>query len=257
MPYVTILGKELEYAWYGPSTDRAPTLVFLHEGLGSVSMWRDFPQKLVESTDFGGLVYSRAGYGNSDESDSPRDVRFMHQEALAVLPELLRVMKIKEAILLGHSDGASISLIYAGSKGSVPILALVLEAPHVFVEEITVNSIAAAHQQFLHGNLRQRLQKHHANVEHTFLEWSLVWLQKEFRSWNIEAFLPGVPAPVLVIQGEKDQFGTLRQVKAIKRGCRGPVQILILPDCGHSPHREKPEQTLEGITYFLNANILK
>jgi pimeloyl-ACP methyl ester carboxylesterase len=242
----------LEYVWHGASPDEAPTLVFLHEGLGCVSAWRDFPARVAAATGCGALVYSRAGYGNSDPITVPRPVGFMHDEALATLPQVLDAAGVRRHILVGHSDGGSIALIYAGGVREAPLLGLVLEAPHVFVEELSVESIARSAEQYREGRLRAALERHHGqNTECAFWGWNQVWLGPAFRSWNIEEFLPRITVPVLVIQGEQDEYGTLRQVEAIERGCDGPVRRVILPDCGHSPHRDQPERTLDEITSFM------
>jgi pimeloyl-ACP methyl ester carboxylesterase len=245
-------GQQLEYEWHGPPPDEAPTVVFLHEGLGCVSAWRDFPARVAEAAGCGALVYSRAGYGASDPVTLPRPVRFMHDEALVTLPQVLDAAGVREAILYGHSDGGSIALIHAGGLGDERVRGLVLEAPHVFVEDVSVESIARAAADFEGGGLRRALERRHgANVECAFWGWNRVWLDPDFRSWNIEEYLPNVRVPVLLIQGEGDEYGTLRQVEAIRRGCRGPVQTLILPDCGHSPHREQPGRTLEAASLFI------
>jgi pimeloyl-ACP methyl ester carboxylesterase len=245
-------GRQLEYAWHGPPPEEAPTVVFLHEGLGCVSAWRDFPARVAEATGCGALVYSRAGYGGSDPAPLPRPVTFMHDEALVTLPQVLDAAGVREAILYGHSDGGSIALIHAGGVGGGRVRGLVLEAPHVFVEDIGVESIARAAENFAGGGLRRALERHHgANVECAFWGWNRVWLDPDFRSWNIEEYLPRVRVPVLVIQGEGDEYGTLRQVEAIRRGCRGKVQTLILPDCGHSPHRAQRQRTLEAASLFI------
>ena len=245
-------GHQLEYAWHGPPPGEAPTLVFLHEGLGCVSMWRDFPARVAAATQCGALVYSRAGYGNSEPVTLPRPVSFMHDEALITLPEVLDATGVREAILVGHSDGGSIALIYAGSSAAAGRgRGLILEAPHVFVEDVSVESIARAAAEYESGRLKRRLERHHGgNVECAFWGWNRVWLDPAFRSWNIETCLAGVRVPVLVIQGEEDEYGTLRQVEAIERGCRGPVRRVILADCGHAPHRDQPGRTLEAITSF-------
>ncbi|MCI0414319.1 alpha/beta hydrolase [bacterium] len=249
MPFIDVAGKQLEYErWVNPVSK--PTLVFLHEGLGSLSMWRDFPEQVARRTGCSALAYSRAGYGNSDPADLPRSVDFMHEEAIRVLPEFLQKMQEREVILVGHSDGGSIALIYSATP-VVPVRALVLESPHVFVEETTIQSISAAKEQYLRGDLKRRFAKHHGRVDETFLGWSDVWLRPEFAFWNIETFLPEIKIPALVIQGEEDRFGTIQQVEAIKKGCGGPVEICIIPECGHSPHREKPQQTLEQIVSYI------
>lgn len=249
-------GLGLEYDWHGPGPDSAPTIVFLHEGLGSVSAWRDFPERLAAATGLGALVYSRAGYGASDPVALPRPLRFMHEEALVVLPEVLAAAGVKEAVLFGHSDGGSIALIHAGSRGATPVRALVLEAPHVFCEELSVRSIAAAAERFRRGGLRRALERHHGtNVEAAFWGWNRAWLDPAFRDWTIEEFLPGVEVPTLVIQGQDDEYGTLRQLDAIGAGCRGPVERLVLADCGHSPHRDQPGRTLAASAEFIGRAL--
>ena len=256
MSWLTANNHKLEYKWIGPSPDLAPTIVFLHEGLGSVAMWRDFPERLATVTGFGALIYSRTGYGNSDPLPLPRPKGFMHDEALKVLPEILESLKIRDAILFGHSDGGSIALIHAGSEKANKIRALILEAPHVFVEERSIEGIVAAKVDYENGSLRSSLERYHgANVESTFRGWNDVWLSPDFRSWNIESFLPNIEVPVLLFQGENDEYGTLKQVEAIQHGCGGLVKTVVLPDCGHDPHREFPERVLEDTDTFLN-NVL-
>lgn len=248
---------QLEYTWHGPLPDQAPTLVFLHEGLGCVSMWRDFPAQVAEATGCGALVYSRAGYGDSDPISLPRPIHFMHDEALVTLPKVLAATGVREAILVGHSDGGSIALIYAGSGKAETVLGLVLEAPHVFVEDISIESITKAAEMYESGELKRRLARHHGeNVDCAFWGWNKVWLDPAFRLWNIEECLPKIRSPILVIQGEDDDYGTLKQVEAIRNGCRCPVQSLILPSCGHSPHRDQPKYTLEAITSFVHGKLL-
>jgi pimeloyl-ACP methyl ester carboxylesterase len=247
-------GQQLEYAWHGPPPQDAPTLVFLHEGLGCVSLWRDFPERVAAATGYGALVYSRAGYGKSDPVALPRPISFMHDEALTTLPQVLDAAGVREAILVGHSDGGSIALINAGGVKSKIVRGLILEAPHVFVEEISVESIAGAADRYQNTDLRENLKRHHGeNVDCAFWGWNKVWLDPAFRSWNIEEYLSNICVPVLVIQGEQDEYGTMRQVEAIQRGCRGFVQSLLLSDCGHTPHRDQPTRTLDAMTrYALN-----
>ena len=249
-------GHSLEYMWLGPSPEEAATLVFLHEGLGCVSAWRDFPARVAEATGCGALVYSRAGYGNSDPVTLPRPVSFMHDEALVTLPEVLDAVGVREAILVGHSDGGSIALIYAGGVHDARLRGLVLEAPHVFVEDLSVESIGRAAEQYREGGLRAALERHHGrNTECAFWGWNRVWLDPAFRSWNIGEYLPRITVPVLVIQGEEDEYGTLRQVEAIERGCSGPVRSVLLQECGHSPHRDRPRRTLDEITSFVGTEV--
>jgi pimeloyl-ACP methyl ester carboxylesterase len=223
----------------------APTLVFLHEGLGSRSSWREFPAELARATGKAALVYSRAGYGRSSPRPLPWPLDFMEREARDALPTLLADEKVDDAILVGHSDGASIALVYAGELGH-GVRALVLEAPHVFVEDETVASIAR-----LDDELRVRLGRHHAHADALFAAWRGVWLHPDFRRWNIEACLPGVRVPALVIQGADDQYGTVAQVEAIRRGVAGPVETLLLPACGHAPHRDQPARTLAAMADFI------
>jgi len=250
-------GHQLEYEWHGPSPEQAPTLVFLHEGLGCVSTWRDFPRRVSDATGCGALVYSRLGYGSSDSIELPRPLSFMHDEALIMLPQVLDALRVHDAILVGHSDGGSIALIYAGSQPKVRLRGLVLEAPHVFVEEISVESIARAAINYRSGQLKSALERHHGrNVECAFWGWNRVWLDPAFRSWNIEEYLPHISVPVLVIQGEGDEYGTLRQVEAIESKCKGPVESVVLPRCGHSPHRDQPERTLDAIAKFVRSELL-
>jgi pimeloyl-ACP methyl ester carboxylesterase len=255
MPQFRIADKQLEYVWHGPGPAEAPTLVFLHEGLGCVAMWRDFPERLAAETGCGALAYSRVGYGNSDPSELPRAVRFMHDEALLTLPQVLDAFQIREAILVGHSDGGSIALIHAGGVGNARVRGLILEAPHVFVEEIGLESIRAIAKEYREDQgetLRQRLARYHGeNVDATFWGWNDVWLNPEFRTWNIEEYLPQIAVPVLLIQGGDDRYGTLDQVKAIETGCNAPVRTVLLAECKHSPHLDQPSRTLEAMKEFV------
>jgi pimeloyl-ACP methyl ester carboxylesterase len=249
-------GHRLEAAWLGPGPDDAPTIVLLHEGLGSVRGWRDFPARLLAATGLGVLVYSRWGYGQSDPVSLPRPLTYMHDEALASLPEVLDAAAVRHAILLGHSDGASIALIFAGSglPAAQRVLGVVLEAPHVFVEDLSVQSIAAAAEAYRTTDLRDRLSRQHGdNVDGAFWGWNRAWLDPGFRAWNIEAYLPRVGVPALVIQGEGDPYGTLAQVDAIETKSGGPVSRLVLPSCGHSPHRDQPEATIEAVARFVRS----
>jgi pimeloyl-ACP methyl ester carboxylesterase len=276
MAYLKIGDKQLEYVWHGLGPAAAPTLVFLHEGLGCVAMWRDFPARVAEQTGFGALVYSRAGYGDSDPIELPRPVRFMHEEALVTLPLLLDALQIREAILVGHSDGGSIALIHAGGVDHPRVRGLILEAPHVFVEEVgleSIRGIAAEYEGEMAGrmaalrpqdagapvgaparkpSLRQRLARYHGeNVDATFWGWNDVWLNPEFTSWNIEEYLPRIHLPVLLIQGVDDQYGTQEQMRKIQAGCSGPLRTILLKHCGHSPHLDQPEGTLAAMKEFV------
>jgi pimeloyl-ACP methyl ester carboxylesterase len=224
-----------------------PALVFLHEGLGSVGLWRDFPDRLARATGRRALIYSRAGHGNSAVPERPRTPRFMHDEALDVLPPLLREHGIERPVLVGHSDGGSIALIHASRH---PVSRLVLLAPHVFVEDLSVASIAEARETFETTDLRERMARHHRDAEATFRLWNDIWLAPEFRDWNIEDVLPAITAPVLAIQGEHDQYGTLAQIDAIENGVAGAFERVVL-DARHAPHLEAPEATLEAAAEFI------
>jgi pimeloyl-ACP methyl ester carboxylesterase len=248
--YVIVDGKRLETLRYLPSRKK-PTIVMLHEGLGSVSMWNDFPERLGKSTGCGVLAYSRFGHGKSERLAEKRSVDFMHREAETVLPELLERCEIEAPILLGHSDGGSICILYAAMAARKP-RALVLEAPHVFVEDLSVSSISKIRAAYETTDLRQKLARYHDHVDDTFWGWNDIWLNPHFRSWNIEEYLNAIRCPVLVIQGKNDEYGTLLQVEAIK--ARLPnAEILVLSECGHSPHRDQPEMTLAAITRFVRS----
>ena len=253
--FVQAGGHRLEYVTCAPGrlSDTAaatrPTLVFLHEGLGSVALWKSFPLEVAEASGCPALLYSRYGYGKSDRLLAPRTVDYMHREALDVLPEVLDRLGIDNPILVGHSDGASIALIHAGA-GKRPVCGVVAMAPHVFVEDITVQSIAEAGETFRTTDLPQRLGRYHDDVASTFRGWNDIWLHPDFRRWNIEEVLPGIRCPLLLIQGEDDQYGTAAQVEAIARMVSGPVETLLLPDCAHSPHHEQKDVTLAAIVEF-------
>jgi len=231
--------------------DLAP-LVFLHEGLGSLALWRDFPRRVAVAC--GGpttLVYSRRGYGHSPPASRPRPVGYMHDEALSDLPALLAEAAIERPVLVGHSDGASIALIYAGAGH--PVTALVLLAPHVFVEDRTIAGIEAATRAYEAGPLRSRLARHHADVDATFRGWSDIWLSAPFRSWNITDSLAAITVPILLIQEAGDPYGTLAQLDAIAGGVSAPVTRLVLPGTGHSPHESAPDLVAAEIATFLSG----
>ena len=208
MPFVTAGGHRLEYERIEVGGHDRPTLVLLHEGLGSIAMWRDFPHLLAHATVSRVIVYSRYGYGSSDPLREPRNVRYMHDEALVVLPELLDALSIVNPILVGHSDGGSIALIHAGASGRT-VAGVVAMAPHVFVEDISVASIAAARDAYEATDLPSRLGRYHADVDGAFRGWNNIWLHPDFRTWNIEEFLPRIACPILAIQGEDDEYGTM------------------------------------------------
>jgi len=247
---VSVQGRNLEVLRI-PGDPKLPELVFLHEGLGSVSHWRDFPGRVAAATRCPITVYSRYGSGQSDVLQGARNVCYMHDEALAVLPDLLRQLGIENPILIGHSDGASIAIIYAGAHNRGR--GLVLLAPHVFVEDLSICSIAAAKLTFETTNLPMLLARHHRDAARTFWGWNDIWLHPDFRSWNIEEYLPRINCPTFVIQGLEDQYGTMAQVETIRKKSGGPVEVLTLPDCQHSPQRDQPEAVLDAITRFVAA----
>jgi len=219
--------------------------------LGCAGIWRDFPDRVASATGCGALVYSRLGYGASDPVRGPKPLRFMHDEALAVLPAVIEHFKLEEIILFGHSDGASIAIVYAGARRR-PVRALVLEAPHVFVEQICIDRIRRIAEEYETTDLRGRLARYHgSNTDSMFRTWTGVWLRPEFQQWNIEEYLPAIESPVLVVQGEDDEYGTLRQVDAVLEQVNGSARSLVLPRCGHSPHSEHPDEVLEAVRQFV------
>ncbi|MDX1383251.1 MAG: alpha/beta hydrolase [Thermoanaerobaculia bacterium] len=245
-------GRRLEVRRFGELRPDTPALVLLHEGLGCVALWKDFPDRLAAATGLPVVAYSRLGYGGSDPAPLPRGVDFMHREAQDTLPSLLRALRIDRAVLLGHSDGGSIALIHAATVRPSPVVGVVAEAPHVFVEEITLRSIRAAAVSYRDGDLRRRLLPYHgANVDGAFRGWSDVWLDPAFRDWDLRGLLCELTVPVLVLQGDADPYGTLAQVEAIRDGCAGEVETKILSGCGHAPHVERPRAILDAASAFV------
>lgn len=250
--HLRIHGRRLEYAvWPGAAAAAdAPTLLLLHEGLGSVAAWRSFPADLAARTSWRVAAYSRRGYGGSDPAPRPWPPRFMHDAALDELPQVLDALGVDRPVLFGHSDGGSIALLAAADHPD-RVRALILEAPHVFVEDVTVAAIAGLREAYAAG-LRDRLRRVQGdNVDAAFQGWSEVWLSAAFRDWNIEAALPRVRCPVLLFQGDRDEYGTLAQVEAIARGVGGPVHTAILPACGHAPHHHQRGPVLDQVDAFL------
>jgi pimeloyl-ACP methyl ester carboxylesterase len=250
MSFATVAGRCIEYAAIPGDTGSAPTLVFLHEGLGSVALWRDFPRKVARRLNAPALVYSRFGYGESDGLEAARTPRFMHEEALEVLPSLLDQLGIERPVLVGHSDGASIAMIHAAAAGRL-VRGLVCLAPHVFVEPVCVQSIAKVRESYFKTDLRQRLEKYHARVDDAFLGWADIWLHPEFLTWSIEDLIGRIEQPMLLIQGRDDEYGTLAQLDRIEARVKGPTSRLVLPDCGHSPHRDQEAAVLDAIVAFV------
>jgi pimeloyl-ACP methyl ester carboxylesterase len=252
VPHITAAGRRIEYEWI---EGEDPVLVFLHEGLGSIRQWRDFPARLARATGCRALVYNRYGYGDSDVLAEPRmSPSFMHDEALRSLPDLLSGLEIESPILIGHSDGASIALIHAGAGH--PARAVAVMAPHVFVEDACIRSIEAAKRQFETTDLPRKLGRYHRDARRTFYLWNDAWLDPRFRGWNIEQYLPGIRCPVMAIQGEDDEYGTMAQLDAIQAKAGGPCEQVRLARCGHSPHRDQPDQALAALTRFI-ATVLR
>jgi pimeloyl-ACP methyl ester carboxylesterase len=251
MPSVQAAGHSLNYEWVG--SGERDTLVFLHEGLGSIRQWRDFPAKVSAATGCRALVYDRYGYGASDTlKEAKRDVHFMHDEALRALPEMLSALKVEKPILIGHSDGASIALIHAGAGFKVK--AVVAMAPHVFIEPVGLASIARTKETFEKTDFAAKFAKYHRDARKTFYGWADVWLDPNFVSWDIrDEYLPRIECPVLAIQGEDDEYGTMAQLddtaQRVKR-----CKLLKLPQCGHSPFKDQPEKVLSAIQSFIEQN---
>ena len=250
MPFLNAAGHSLHYERIEGEAGKPP-LVFLHEGLGSIRQWRDFPAKLCAATGCAGFVYDRYGYGQSEVLAQPRrTVRFMHDEGLTVLPELLTAASLKNPILIGHSDGASIALIHAGAGHAVR--GVVAMAPHVFIEPICLSSIRKATETFETTDLPARLGRYHKDARKTFYGWADVWLDPEFKGWDIRAdYLSGVRCPVLAIQGHDDEYGTMQQLEEIKRRVSGTCELVKLDGCGHAPFRDQPEAVLSRISSFV------
>jgi pimeloyl-ACP methyl ester carboxylesterase len=246
-------GRRIEAAWHGPGPDAAPTLVLLHEGLGCVAMWKEFPRLLAERTGCGVLVYSRPGYGNSDPLPLPRPVTYMHEEATTILPAVLDAAGVGKCILLGHSDGASIAAIYAGSRQDFRVRALVLMAPHFFVEDMNIRKIADVKREYEAGGLRRRLARYHQHVDAAFYGWNGPWLA--FKDWRIEAEVAHIRVPILILQGADDPYGTAAQIALAQDVAYCPVEPLMLDHCGHAPHRDRPDVTLDAIAEFVRRVV--
>lgn len=244
---------DIEYRLINPEKTDGPLIIFLHEGLGSVAMWRSWPERLCEATNTRGLVYSRYGYGGS----TPRPegefwpVEYMHHQARYALPALLKALQLdqEKPILYGHSDGGSIALLYAAMHPDA-VQSIIVAAPHIFVEDISISSIEQAREAYLETNLRERLGRYHEVVDSAFWGWNNIWLDPEFRFWNIESYLPGIHCPILAIQGKQDEYGTLEQIRGIKRIAK-QATLCIIEDCRHSPHFDQPEEVITAVKQFL------
>jgi pimeloyl-ACP methyl ester carboxylesterase len=247
---LSIGASDLEYRMIGPAPGDAPTIVMLHEGLGSAALWGDFPEKLQAATGAGIFAYSRAGYGASTPAALPRPVDYMHIEALEVLPKLLDAIGFRRGLLVGHSDGASIAAIYAGGVQDHRIRGLALLAPHFIVEDISVKSIAEIKTLYETTDLRAKLARWHKDVDNAFYGWNAAWLNPEFRDWDISEYLAYIRVPIAIVQGADDHYGTIRQIEIATEECYCPVDVSIMAGAGHSPHREAAEATLNAIAEF-------
>jgi pimeloyl-ACP methyl ester carboxylesterase len=251
--FLSIGDASLEYRWIGPQPSDAPTIVMLHEGLGSVGLWGEFPDSLQQATGAGVLLYSRAGYGNSSPVTLPRPLDYMHREAMDVLPKLLDAVGFRHGLLLGHSDGASIAAIYAGSHQDHRLQGVVMIAPHFIVEDISVKSIAEIKTAYETTEFKARLARWHKHVDNAFYGWNGAWLDPKFREWDISDYLAYIRVPVKIIQGADDQYGTMRQIEIAREECYCPLDVTVLPGAAHSPQREAPAATLEAVSEFANA----
>ena len=250
--FLDLGGMRLEYRMLGPRPRDAPTIVMLHEGLGCVGLWGDFPEKLQAATGAGVFVYSRAGYGQSSPVMLPRPLTFMHDEARQVLPKIFDAIGFRRGLLFGHSDGASIAAIYAGSVQDHRVRGLVLIATHFLTEDMGIAEIARAKEAYVTTDLRQKLSRWHADVDSAFRGWSEAWLDPAFRQWDITDVLPYIRVPILLVQGEGDQYGTVAQIEAAQRECTCPVDVALMPGVRHAPHREAPEALLKTAAEFAN-----
>ncbi|MCR6632468.1 MAG: alpha/beta fold hydrolase [Magnetospirillum sp.] len=253
MEFIHVDGVRLECRWIGIRRDDAPVLVFLHEGLGSVSLWRDFPDQVAAATGLAAFVYSRQGYGASSPVALPRPLDYLEREGRDVLPRALDAAGIDSAILVGHSDGATIALVHAALDRSGRLQAVAALAPHTFVEEVCVAAIAQVRETYDDG-LRSRLLRHHGdNVDCAFWGWNRAWLDPGFTAMDFRPLLPAIRRPVLVIQGEEDEYATRAQVDAVVEGVGGPVRALMLPQCAHSPHRDQPQAVVTALAEFAGS----
>jgi pimeloyl-ACP methyl ester carboxylesterase len=235
------------------TAENQPTLIFLHEGLGCIELWRDFPEVLCASTGCRGLVYERKGYGGSDILPDSWQEDYLIEESSVDLPELLKTCNIDDVILIGHSDGGTIALIMTALNGDM-VRGVITEAAHIFVEDITLAGINKAVEAYEKHNLKNKLVRYHKeNTEMVFRRWADRWLSPEYRNWNVEEYLPGITCPVLAIQGEDDEYGTPAQVEGITRLVSGPVDTNLIPDCGHIPHFQARDIVLAEMTRFIKS----
>jgi pimeloyl-ACP methyl ester carboxylesterase len=250
--FLELGSMRLEYRMIGPRPDAAPTIVMLHEGLGCVGLWGDFPDRVAAATGAGVFVYSRAGYGHSSPVALPRPLTFMHEEACLVLPRLLDAIGFCRGILAGHSDGASIAAIHAGSVEDHRVRGLALVAPHFFTEDCGIAEIARVKDAYATTDLREKLARWHADVDNAVRGWSDAWLDPDFRRWDITDVLAYIRVPVLIVQGEDDQYGSIRQIEVAREECYCPVDVALMPGVRHAPHREAPDALLRVVADFAN-----
>ncbi len=251
--FLTVGAAHLEYRMVGPPPEQAPMIVMLHEGLGSAGLWGDFPERLQAATGAGVFAYSRAGYGNSTPAKLPRPLDYMHVEALNVLPKLIDKIGFRRGILLGHSDGASIAAIYAGSRQDHRVEGLALIAPHFIVEDVGLASIAEIRTAYETTNLKEKLARWHKDADNAFHGWNNAWLDPKFRDWDISEYLAYIRVPIAIVQGADDQYGTMRQIEIAREECYCPVDVTVIPGAGHSPHRETPNAALDAVADFAKA----
>jgi pimeloyl-ACP methyl ester carboxylesterase len=248
--------SDLEYRMIGPAPSEAPTIVMLHEGLGSAGLWGDFPDRLQAAAGAGVFVYSRAGYGASSATALPRPLDYMSVEALDVLPALLDRIGFRRGLLLGHSDGASIAAIYAGGTGDHRVRGVVMIAPHFIVEDVGVASIAEIKRVYETTDLREKLARWHRDVDHSFYGWNDAWLHPDFRQWDISEYLAYIRVPIAILQGADDQYGTARQFELAREECYCPFDVTVISGAAHAPHREAPELTLSVISEFVKRILI-
>lgn len=249
--FLTIGTQRLEYRFIGPRPDQAPVIVMLHEGLGCVGLWGDFPDRVQKATGCGVFVYSRAGYGQSSPVTLPRPLTYMHDEARDVLPALLDAIGFQSGLLFGHSDGASIVAIYAGTHQDHRVTGLILMAPHFFTEDMGIAAIVEAKKAYETTDLKAKLARWHADPDNAFRGWNGAWLDPDFRKWDITEQLAYVRVPILIVQGEDDQYGTVRQIEVAQEECYCPVEVALLPGAKHAPQREAPEAALKAVAEFV------
>lgn len=250
--FVSIEGVSLEACCFGPHPDKAPTIVLLHEGLGCIDLWRDVPTTLAQLTGYGVFVYSRQGYGKSDQVELPRGMDYMNAEALDVLPKVLDAFGFISGVLMGHSDGASIAAIYIGSVEDTRVRGLVLLAPHFFTETAQLQAIEQARDAYENADLRNKLSPYHKDVDNTFRSWIDVWLDPAFKDWNISDNIDYWRIPVLILQGENDQYGSMAQVHEVQNRIYSPIDTVILKDCQHSPHTEQAQATFNAVQIYID-----